>query len=69
MKRSSFIKEISDTGIFRFLILFSKIWKIGEILRAGRTKDKTKPCPILTSIFKNKKEKLFQRYWIFLLTK
>ena len=49
-----------------FLILFSKIWKIGEKYRTDRISNKTKPCSIPMSTLKNGKEKLFQRYQVFL---
>ena len=36
IKRLLFTKERMEIGIFRFLILFSKIWRIGERYKAER---------------------------------
>jgi len=51
--------SINETGIFRFLALFLKIWKIREIYKANKTWDKAEPCPTPTSTLKNREEKLF----------
>ena len=60
---------MNETGIFGFLALFSKIWKIGEIYRADKTEERAEPCPTPMLTFKNKKEKLFYKYCVFLPTK
>ena len=36
MKRLSSTKERMEIGIFRFFILFSKIWRIGDRYKAER---------------------------------
>lgn len=64
-KRQNDIVTIKKMRIW-FLILFSKIWKIGEKYRTDRISNKTKPCSIPMSTLKNGKEKLFQRYQVFL---
>jgi len=47
---------MNETGIFGFLALFSKIWKIGEIYRADKTEERAEPCPTPMLTFKNRKK-------------
>ena len=42
---------------------------MGEKYKADNTGDKAEPCLIPKSTLKRKKEKLFQRYFIFLSTR
>ena len=60
------MKEITETGIFRFFNLFSKIWKIGNKYNASK---RAEPCPTPTSMLKKEKEKLFHKYFVFLPTR
>ena len=60
------MKERIEIGIFRFLILFSKISKIGERYRADKMRERAKLCPTPISMLKKGEETLFQRYFIFL---
>ena len=68
-KRPLSTKDTNETGIFRLLALFLKIWKMGERYRTDKMGNKADPCPIPTSTLKNGEEKLFHKYWIFLPTK
>ena len=69
IKSLSSTKEITEIGIFRFFTLFSKIWKIGERYKANKMEGKVESCltPILT--LKDREEKLFQKYLVFLFTR
>ena len=53
------IKEIKETGIFRLLNLFSKIWKIGERYRADKMGESTELYPTPTPTLKDRENKLF----------
>ena len=66
MKRLSSTKERVET---RFFNCFSKIWKIKERYKAERIEERADLCPILILILKKEKEKLFQKYLVFLPTK
>ena len=68
-KKTIIYKKINETGIFRFLALFSKMWKIGERYNVNKTEDKVEPCPTPMSTLEKGDKKLFQSYWVFLLTK
>ena len=48
-----------ETGIFIFFKCFSRMWKIEEIYKADKMGERAKPCPMPTSILKNREEKLF----------
>ena len=48
-----------ETGIFRFFILFSKVWKIGVIKRADKMGDSTNSWPASTSVVRRDKVKPF----------
>ena len=56
MNRPLSTKERKETGIFRFFILFSKMWKIGAMKRADRMGESADPWP--TPIFAEKKDKV-----------
>jgi len=58
-----------EIRIFRFFNLFSKVCKIGERYKANKIGDKMELCLIPTSILKRKEEKLFQKYFVFILTR
>jgi len=42
---------------------------MGEIYKADKMEERAEPCPMLMSTLKNREEKLFQQYHIFLLTR
>jgi len=42
---------------------------MGEKYKVNKIGDNTEPCPILTSTLKKEEEKLFQKYFVFLLTR
>ena len=69
MKKPLFTKEITKIGIFRFFNLFSRIWKTGNKYGANKMGKRAKswPTPMLSS--KNREEKLFQKYLVFLSTR
>ena len=69
MKSSSFIKEMTETWIFRFFNIFSKMWKIGNRYNANRIGERAKPWPTPTSILKKGEKKLFQKYLVFYFTR
>ena len=52
-----------ETRIFKWI---SRIWSRGEKYKAEKIEERTKLWPILMSILKNGKEKLFQKYYVFL---
>ena len=56
-------------GIFRFFTFLSKIWKIREIQKAVRIRDKIDPWPIFTLTLKKDEMKFFHRNYVFLPTK
>ena len=58
-----------EIGIFRFLILFSKIQKIRERYRTDKIEERVKPYPTPISMLKEEEKKLFQRYFVFLSTR
>ena len=68
-KSPLFTKEMIETRIFKFFNLFSKISEIWERYKADNTGDKAEPCLTPMSTLKKGEEKLFQRYFIFLLTR
>ena len=69
MKSILSIKEMTETGIFRFFNIFSKIWKTGDKYNADRIGERAEPWPTPTSKLKKGEEKLFQKYFVFLLTR
>ena len=69
IRKLSSRKEKTETGIFRFFTCFLKIWKTGNKYRANKIGKSTEPCPISTLTSKKGKEKLFQRYLVFLPTR
>jgi len=69
MKRPLSIKERMEIRIFRFLILFSKIWRIGKRYKTERIEKRADSWPTPTSTLKIWEEKLFYKYLVFLSTK
>jgi len=69
IKRPLSTNKMTEIGIFRFFNLFSKIWKIKERYRIDEMGDNAKSYPISMSTLKIGKEKLFQRYFVFLSTR
>ena len=63
------MKKRKDTGIFRFLALFSKIWKIEGRYKGDKIGDKVKLCSIPMSTLKKEEKKLFHKYCVFLPTR
>ena len=59
MNNSSSTNERKKTEIFRFFILFSKMWKIGAMKRADKIGDSAIPWPTPTSTEKKNKVKPF----------
>ena len=55
-------KERNKTVILRFIIIFLKIWKMGEIYKVERIEERVEPCSIPTSMLKKREIKLFYKY-------
>jgi len=68
-KRPSSTKERIEIRIFRFLILFSKIYKIREGYRADKMEERAELYPTPMSMLKEEEEKFFQKYFFFLCTR
>ena len=66
-KKSIVYKRKKWDRDIEILILFSKIWKMGKEQRVERIGEKAKPCPIPISMLKNGEQKLFHKYWVFLV--
>ena len=45
------------------------MWRIRARYKADKIGDRAEPCPTPMSTLKRDEEKLFQRYWVFLLTR
>jgi len=69
MKSPSSIKEMTETWIFRFFNLFSKMWKIGNRYNANRIGERAEPWSTPTLILKKGEKKLFQKYLVFCSTR
>ena len=69
MERLWSTKKRMEIGIFIFLILFSKIWRIGERYKTERIEKRANTWPTLISILKIWEEKLFYKYLVFLSTR
>ena len=69
MKSPLSTKERMEIGIFRFLILFPKIWKTGERYKAERIRERIDLWPTPISTLEKREEKLFQKYLVFLPTR
>ena len=69
MKSTLSTKEITETGIFWFFDLCSKMWKTGNKYNANRIRKRAKPWPTPISILKKWTEELFQKYLVFLPTR
>ena len=61
MNNPLFTKERNKTRMFKFFILFSKIWKIEVIRMADKTRESADFWPISTSIEKKGKIKPFHK--------
>ena len=59
MNSPSSINERKEIEIFRFFILFLKMWKIGAIKKAGKMEDSANSWPTPISAEKKNELKLF----------
>ena len=57
IKSPSSTKERMEIGIFRFFILFSKIWRIGARYKVERIEEKADSWPAPMSTLKKGEEK------------
>ena len=71
MRSLSSTKERVEIGIEdkKDSVLFSKIWEIRVIYKAGRMEERAGPCPTLTLALKSGETKPFHTYCICLLIK
>jgi len=69
MKSLLSTKEITETGIFRFFDLCSKTCKTSNKYNTNRIGEKAESWPTPISTLKKGKEKLFQKYLVFLPTR
>ena len=60
------INERNEIEIYRFFDLFPKIWKIGEMKKAEKIRERAESCPTPTFILKSSGVKSFYKYCIFL---
>jgi len=61
MNSPSSINKRKETGIFRFFILFLKMWKIRAIKRADKIGDSANPWPTPISTEKKDEVNLFHK--------
>ena len=66
IKRPLSMKERMEIGILRFLNLFSKIYRSGEIYNMDKMGDSTDPWPTPILILKGGDERLFHKYFVLL---
>ena len=63
------MKERMDIGILRFLNLFSKMYRSGEIYNVDKIGESADPWPTPTLILKEGDERLFHKYFVLLWIK
>ena len=66
IKSSSSTKEKMEIGILRFLNLFSKMYRSGEIYNMDKMGESVDPWPTPTLISKEGDERLFHKYFVLL---
>ena len=69
MNNPSSTNKRKKIGIFRFFILFSKMWKIRVIKRVGKIGNSTDPWLTSTPVEKKNEVKPFHKKQVFLFTK
>ena len=68
-KKPSSTKESMETRILRFFKYFSRIWRTRAKYKVDKIENRADSYPTPMLILKYKKEKLFQKYWVFLPTR
>jgi len=69
MRRQSFTNDKIEIFKSRFLRHFSKVWRNGARYKAEKIWERANPWPTLMLMLTEEDEKLFQKYFVFLLTR